>query len=200
VGRYIASAPELRQPVTALSLGELRRRIEALMLPDVDVRLMLDRSAERERNRRRAQAQQAARWRRPPAERLKIRALNPVKLVNDAFGRQNLPLKEKCMLQRRPRTVRCQQCKAGIRVQARGPLPHYCSASCRQTAYLGRRNSTPMTRLAEDIATVKVRALVRAEVWSVLREAGLVAGPPPSPPKPRKPRLPVIDGGKLDAP
>jgi hypothetical protein len=28
---YIGSAPELRQPVTALSLGGLRRRIEALM-------------------------------------------------------------------------------------------------------------------------------------------------------------------------
>jgi hypothetical protein len=27
---YVASAPELRQPVTALSLGDLRRRIEAL--------------------------------------------------------------------------------------------------------------------------------------------------------------------------
>jgi hypothetical protein len=52
---YIASAPDLRQPVTALSLGGLRRRIEALMLPDsVDVRLTLDRAAERERNRRRA--------------------------------------------------------------------------------------------------------------------------------------------------
>jgi hypothetical protein len=31
---YIASAPELLQPVTALSLGGLRRRIEALLLPD----------------------------------------------------------------------------------------------------------------------------------------------------------------------
>jgi hypothetical protein len=28
---YVASAPELRAPVTALSLGSLRRRIEALM-------------------------------------------------------------------------------------------------------------------------------------------------------------------------
>jgi hypothetical protein len=31
---YIASAPELLQRVTALSLGGLRRRIEALLLPD----------------------------------------------------------------------------------------------------------------------------------------------------------------------
>jgi hypothetical protein len=39
-------APELRQPVVALSLGGLRRRIEALLMPD-NVRgiLQLDRAA-----------------------------------------------------------------------------------------------------------------------------------------------------------
>ena len=48
----------LRSPVVALSLGGLRRRIEALMVPDsVDVVLRLDGLAERERHRRRAQAQ-----------------------------------------------------------------------------------------------------------------------------------------------
>ena len=52
---YIASAPELRQPIVALSLGGLRRRIEIALLPDsVEVRLMLDGLAERERHRRRA--------------------------------------------------------------------------------------------------------------------------------------------------
>jgi hypothetical protein len=52
---YIASAPELRQPIVALSLGGLRRRVEALLLPDnVDVVLQLDGLAERERHRRRA--------------------------------------------------------------------------------------------------------------------------------------------------
>jgi hypothetical protein len=57
---YIASAPELRQPVVALSLGGLRRRIETAMLPDsVDVVLQLDGLAERERHRRQAQAQPA---------------------------------------------------------------------------------------------------------------------------------------------
>jgi hypothetical protein len=46
--------------VVAVSLGGLRRRIEALLLPDnVNVQLILDRTAERERNRRRAQAQLA---------------------------------------------------------------------------------------------------------------------------------------------
>ena len=52
---YIGSAPELRQAVVALSLGGLRRKIEALLLPnDVRVVLQLDGLAERERHRRQA--------------------------------------------------------------------------------------------------------------------------------------------------
>jgi hypothetical protein len=52
---YIGSAPELRSPVMALSLGGLRRKIEIAMLPDsVDVVLQLDGLAERERHRRQA--------------------------------------------------------------------------------------------------------------------------------------------------
>jgi hypothetical protein len=52
---YVASAPELRAPGTALSLGGLRRSIEALMLPDnVEVVLHLDRAARIERDQRRA--------------------------------------------------------------------------------------------------------------------------------------------------
>jgi hypothetical protein len=51
---YVASAPDLRSPVVALSLGGLRRRVEALMLPDdVIVVLALDRAARLERDRRR---------------------------------------------------------------------------------------------------------------------------------------------------
>jgi hypothetical protein len=49
---YVASAPELRQPIVALSLGGLRRRIEIALLPD-DVRVVLQLD-ERERHRRRA--------------------------------------------------------------------------------------------------------------------------------------------------
>ena len=52
---YIASAPELRLPVMALSLGGLRRKTEIAMLPDdVRVVLQLDGLAERERHRRQA--------------------------------------------------------------------------------------------------------------------------------------------------
>jgi hypothetical protein len=51
---YVGSSPELRSPVVALSLGGLRRKVEALMLPDdVIVMLHLDRSARLERDRRR---------------------------------------------------------------------------------------------------------------------------------------------------
>ena len=52
---YIGSAPEVRSPVMALSLGGLRRKIEALLMPDeVEIVLQLDGRAERERHRRQA--------------------------------------------------------------------------------------------------------------------------------------------------
>jgi hypothetical protein len=54
---YVGTAPDLRQPVIALSLGGLRRRIEALMSPDeVIVTLNLDKAARLERDRRRLTA------------------------------------------------------------------------------------------------------------------------------------------------
>ena len=55
---YIGSAPELRQPIVALSLASLRKRIEALLMPDEPlVVLQFDGLAERERHLRRAQPQ-----------------------------------------------------------------------------------------------------------------------------------------------
>ena len=51
-GGYIATAPEL-ETVTALSLGGLRKRIEAQLPPTVGVKLELDRVARRERDGRR---------------------------------------------------------------------------------------------------------------------------------------------------
>jgi hypothetical protein len=53
---YFTVGSELFQNVTALSLGGLRRRIEATLLPDEPViQLRLDRAARHERDRRRAQ-------------------------------------------------------------------------------------------------------------------------------------------------
>src|SRR5262249_31931818 len=62
---YVGTHPELRSPVTALSLGGLRRRIEIALLPkvDVDIQLELDRGTRLERDRRRLQG----RPRRPHA-------------------------------------------------------------------------------------------------------------------------------------
>jgi hypothetical protein len=62
---YGGTHPELRSPVTALSLSGLRRRIEIAVLPevDVDIRLELDRGARLEPDRRRLQG----RPRRPHA-------------------------------------------------------------------------------------------------------------------------------------
>jgi len=62
---YVGTHPGLRSPVTALSLGGLRRRIEIALLPevDVDIRLELDRGAPW----RAARARPPARPRRPHA-------------------------------------------------------------------------------------------------------------------------------------
>ena len=38
---YVGTHPQLRSPVTALSLGGLRRRIEIALLPEVDVDIRL---------------------------------------------------------------------------------------------------------------------------------------------------------------
>jgi hypothetical protein len=70
---YVATAAELRQPIVALSLGGLRRRIEIAMLPnDVCVVLQLDGLAERERHRRRAKMGVTAPIRRSRSRGLSI--------------------------------------------------------------------------------------------------------------------------------
>ena len=54
---YLGTHPELRAQVTALSLGGLRRKVEAAMLPEeVIVMLSLDEAARLERDRRRLPA------------------------------------------------------------------------------------------------------------------------------------------------
>jgi hypothetical protein len=46
---YVGTAPDLRRPVIALSLGGLRRKIEAAMLPDKVIVMQLDKAARLER-------------------------------------------------------------------------------------------------------------------------------------------------------
>jgi hypothetical protein len=59
---YFTTGGELPQSLTALSLGGLRRRIEAALLPDEPVvHLRLDRDVRLERDRRRSGAAGAGR-------------------------------------------------------------------------------------------------------------------------------------------
>jgi hypothetical protein len=58
---YVGSAAGLRQPVVALSLNGLQRKVEALMSPDeVVVLLSLDKAARTERDARRNGGQSRA--------------------------------------------------------------------------------------------------------------------------------------------
>jgi hypothetical protein len=50
---YVGTHPELRAPVTALSLGGLRRKVEAAMHPEDIPMLSLEKAARLERDRRR---------------------------------------------------------------------------------------------------------------------------------------------------
>ena len=71
-------------------------------------------------------------------------------------------------------------------MKTRGRLPSYCSPTCKQRAYLRRKYRGPMELLAQDIATMKVRGILRQEIWAVLKEVGLVTQPEPPPPRPKR--------------
>src|SRR5690349_4007484 len=90
---------------------------------------------------------------------------------------------------KRPKTLRCLWCKEKLTVKPRGRLADYCSASCRQAAYVKRKYQRPraVEALATDLAHRKVREWLRREIWLLLREAGVVASPEP-PPIPRSAR------------
>ena len=97
---------------------------------------------------------------------------------------------------RRPKTLRCRGCGQRIKVSAKGRVPTFCGQGCKQRAYLKRRRVGPMELLAQDLATARVRAVIRDEIWKILTQAGLVGGDlPPPPTKPRRagPQLRVID-------
>jgi hypothetical protein len=64
----------------------------------------------------------------------------------------------------------------------------FCSHTCRQRAYEQVKWQRPgaLVALEQDLATVRVRDAIRAEVRAVLAEMGITP-PPPPPAKPRRP-------------
>ena len=75
-----------------------------------------------------------------------------------------------------------------IAIKSKGRVPTYCGQSCKQRAYLNRRLSGPMQLLAQDIATAKVRAIIRSEIWDVLVKENVVSRSTPKPDKPTRSR------------
>jgi hypothetical protein len=55
-----------------------------------------------------------------------------------------------------------------------------------------------MELLAQDIATMHVREVIRREVWDILVQIGIAPKnvPPPAKPKGKQPKLHVIPGAK----
>src|SRR5690349_13404778 len=88
---------------------------------------------------------------------------------------------------KRPRTLHCRWCKTKIEIKPRGRVAEFCSQTCRQRAYEQWKWARPtaVELIARDLATAKVREAIRAELWTLLRERGLVAAaePPPAPKK-----------------
>jgi len=83
---------------------------------------------------------------------------------------------------KRPKTLHCQWCQAKLPVKPRGRLPRFCCQTCRQRAYERRKWSRPtlVQAAVQDLAQAQLTAVVRAEIWSFLRQAGIVNGPPPA--------------------
>ena len=97
---------------------------------------------------------------------------------------------------RRPRTTRCKRCKTEIKVKNKGPVPKYCSQSCKQEAYLRRRFRSPLDLVARDLASIEFRDFIRRTIVDILVQQGLVKNnlPPPNrcEPKPKKPNLRLV--------
>src|SRR5262245_43802409 len=92
---------------------------------------------------------------------------------------------------RRPKTARCQRCKAKIKIKSRGRVPKFCSATCRQLAYERRKWQRPkLVELAAEFrASFELQSFVRAEIWSILQAARLVpSNQPPALPRKSRPR------------
>jgi len=77
---------------------------------------------------------------------------------------------------KRPKSIKCGVCKTRVKIKGRGRVPEFCSQSCRQRAYQKRKWQRPYSveLLARDIATLRVRTAIRAEIWAIMQQLGLV--------------------------
>ena len=95
------------------------------------------------------------------------------------------------------RTRKCLSCGKRFRLSLRGRPAWYCSASCRQAAYVRRKGGafSLVQVMARDLAHIQVREWLRNEIWTLLRQAGLQLPPEPPPiesPRRSKPQLSLV--------
>jgi hypothetical protein len=104
------------------------------------------------------------------------------------------------MRARRPKSVKCRRCKRKLRVKWRGPLPVYCR-SCRQRHYEEGLAGRAQKVLAQEINSLKVQQIVRAEVERYLARIKIVWSEPSATAKPKKrPALYIVRKDATDQP
>jgi hypothetical protein len=102
--------------------------------------------------------------------------------------------------QRRPQTKKCKRCGKPIKVAIKGRVPTYCGQSCKQQAYQRRRFRGPMLLLEQDIATMKVQAIIRREISDAFKQMGLISESQPlvEAPKRKSPTLRLVKTNQND--
>jgi hypothetical protein len=82
---------------------------------------------------------------------------------------------------------KCERCGIRFNPPGRGRPPRFCGRSCRQAHYVARREqiNDPNALLQRDLNHILVRGAIRQEIWSLLRQIGVVSDP--DPPKPTDP-------------
>src|SRR5689334_21554813 len=101
---------------------------------------------------------------------------------------------------------KCERCGERFQPPVHGRPARFCGPSCRQAAYLERREDSiarharlqndphgPAARaLSRDLNHMLARAAIRREIWGILRQIGFVNDPdPPSPSDP--PRTEILN-------
>jgi hypothetical protein len=104
---------------------------------------------------------------------------------------------EMALPKRRLRTRRCLNCKRAFKLKKHGRVPVYCSGKCRNQAYLKlkfRGLDEVVSQTMTGHRMLLLNTIVRAEIWNILKECGLVTAPKPPPQKPKaKPSLRLVD-------